>query len=77
MESVIIAVAFRNGAYLFKTDSRMPENIAIFGEKDLKECVVVSGPIFYEVTLLFKSGTSRYEPAIFAHTVRLFHSRYI
>ncbi len=49
--------------------------MAVFGPSDLVECVVTSGTVFSEVTLLFESGQSKQEPATFAHTVRLYHTK--
>lgn len=64
----------RSGAYLFKTDSHGEEKLSVFGPSDLVECVVTSGPVFSEVTLLFQSGQSKQEPGSFEHTVRLYHT---
>ncbi len=66
---------FQSGAYLFKTDPRGEDKVAVFGPDNLRECVITSGPVFSEVTLLFESGQSKQEPGTFSHTVRLYHSK--
>ena len=64
---------FRSGAYLFKPD-RHSENVAVFAAADLREVVVMSGPVFSEVSVVYESGVSPTEPGSFVHTVRLFHT---
>ena len=32
------------------------ENVAVFGDSDLREVVVISGPVFSEVSVVFESG---------------------
>ncbi len=68
---------FRSGAYLLKINSNAGESekLAVFGQEDLVECVVVSGPVYSEVTLVFESGQSKQEPGRFTHTVRLYHTK--
>ena len=36
------------------------ENVAVFGDSDLREVVVISGPVFSEVSAVFESGMSEF-----------------
>ena len=36
------------------------ENVAVFGDSDLREVVVISGPVFSEVSVVFESGESQF-----------------
>ena len=52
---------FRNGAYLFKPDPNRlpPQFIPIMDPIDsLKEIVIISGPIFSEISLIYEAGAS-------------------
>lgn len=46
------------GAYLFKPDERQGENVPVFTDEDLKEVVIISGPVFSEVSVVYESGSS-------------------
>jgi hypothetical protein len=60
---------FRNGAYLFKTDSQRPENVPVFDAETLREAVIVSGSVFSELSLVYEGPKT----SSFVHTVRLYH----
>jgi hypothetical protein len=61
---------FRNGAYLFKTDPQKPDAVLVFEPESLTEAVIISGPVFSELSLVFEAPKG----ASFIHTVRLMHS---
>jgi alpha-mannosidase len=65
---------FRSGAYLFKPDATQEENVSVFTASDLREVVVMSGPVFSEVSAVYESGVSKSEPGSFVHTLRLYHT---
>ena len=65
---------FRSGAYLFSVDrSAAAETRPPFGEREVADLVIVSGPVFAQVTVVWRvlgeGGVST-----FAHTVRLQHT---
>ena len=39
-----------------ENDEHQDENVAVFGDSDLREVVVISGPVFSEVSVVFESG---------------------
>ena len=39
-----------------ENDENQDENVAVFGDSDLREVVVISGPVFSEVSVVFESG---------------------
>ena len=41
-------------------DNDQDENVAVFGDSDLREVVVISGPVFSEVSAVFESGKSEF-----------------
>merc|ERR1719510_1905309 len=67
---------FRNGAYLFKPDTnRQPSTLPIIDPIDhLKEVVIITGPIFSEISLIYEAGTSMITQGSFVHTLRLHHA---
>ncbi|XP_059084472.1 alpha-mannosidase 2-like [Tigriopus californicus] len=65
---------FRSGAYLFKTDPHMSDYVEVFTQNDLKDVVVMSGPVYSEVTVVYESGENTQSPGSFIHTVRLYHT---
>ena len=67
---------FRNGAYLFKPDTnRQPSTMPIIDPIDhLKEVVIISGPVFSEISLIYEAGTSMTNQGSFVHTLRLHHA---
>ena len=70
-------VPFRNGAYLFKPDTEhQPEVIPVVDPvDDLKEVVIISGPVFSEISLIYEAGSAPSNMASFVHTVRLYHGQ--
>ena len=67
---------FRNGAYLFKPDvNRQPPTVSVIDPIDnLKEIVIITGPVFSEISLIYESGTSMTNLGSFVHTIRLHHA---
>jgi len=68
------SAAFRSGAYLFSVDrSAAAETGPPFGEREVADLVIVSGPVFAQVTVVWRvlgeGGVST-----LAHTVRLQHT---
>jgi len=63
---------FRSGAYLFSVD-QSTETAPVFSEKDLSDIVILSGPVFAQVSLVWRvlgeGGVSS-----FLHTIRLQHT---
>ena len=63
---------FRSGAYLFSVD-QSAETAPVFSEKDLSDIVILSGPVFAQVSLVWRvlgeGGVST-----FLHTIRLQHT---
>ena len=70
-------VPFRNGAYLFKPDTEhQPDILTVIDPvDDLKEVVVISGPVFSEISVIYEAGSSAANQGSFVHTVRLYHSQ--
>jgi alpha-mannosidase II len=70
-------IQFRNGAYLFKPDtSYKPDVLPIIDPIDnLKEIVIISGPVFSEISLIYEAGVSASNQASFVHTMRLYHTQ--
>ena len=66
---------FSSGAYLFKPDLTR-RNPVVFDVADPEEVVIVSGPVFSEISVVHKSVTTfkTSEPGSFIHTVRLYHT---
>ena len=51
----------------------------VFDANDMRECVVVSGPVFSEVTVAYENGggIDGVGASNFVHTVRLYHTRWV
>jgi len=67
---------FRSGAYLFQTDPAKDVESEVFSERDIKNILIVSGPIFSELTVtwvLEGTGHQNPSPSSFTHSVKLFH----
>jgi len=61
---------FRNGAYLFKPDTSRDPLPVIDPIDNLKEIVIISGPVFSEISLIYEAGTTMANLGSFVHTVR-------
>ena len=65
---------FRNGAYLFKPDTNRDPLPVIDPIDNLKEIVIISGPVFSEISLIYEAGTTMANLGSFVHTIRLYHA---
>ena len=61
---------FRNGAYLFKPDTSRDPLPVIDPIDNLKEIVIISGPVFSEISLIYEAGTTMANLGSFVHTLR-------